>query len=75
MLELHAHIVERRLGIVEHYKFLDPERGQLAAQLRADRAGSASNKYCLALEIPYNLVHGDFYLRTVKEILDSDFTD
>ena len=73
--QLLVDVEQRRLGALEQHEPSDPERGDLAAQLRADAAAGAGHEHRPAAdERPHRLL-GDGDRLAPQEVLDPDRAD
>ena len=73
--EFEAEIVHWGLCVVIEHEFLDAEGSQLAAKLGSDGACCSCHHHSLALEVGYDLVHGDLDLGTHEKVLDLDVSE
>ena len=67
--------MHRSLAVIEEDELLRTERSELAAELRAYRAGCAGHHHGLAAEVSDDLVHRYLDLVTAKEVFDLHLTD
>ena len=74
-LELEAEVVHRGLAVVEQHELLRAERGELAAELRADRAGRSGHHHGLPAEVLDDRVHVEPDLVAAQKVLDLDLAD
>lgn len=75
VLEFQTDVVERCLGVVEHYEFPHAELGELAAEFRTDGAGGACYHNGLSGDIGLDLVHSDLYLGASEQVVNLYLAD